>query len=94
MSKLCMHCFISGRVQGVAFRHYTRQEAVRLEITGWARNLDDGRVEVIACGEASAIEKLMICLHKGPPLARVTAVKCEKIDNSKSPTGPPNFTTG
>ena len=83
-TKICMHCFVSGRVQGVAFRHYTQKEAQRLGITGWARNLRDGRVEVLACGEAKAVEKLMIWLHQGPPAARVTEVQCEK-------TEPPNY---
>lgn len=90
-TKICMHCFISGRVQGVAFRYYTRQEAVRLGVAGWARNLRDGRVEVMACGEASAIEKLALWLHKGPPAAQVVEVKCEKVDGSNCPEG---FTTG
>lgn len=77
--KLCMHCFVSGRVQGVSFRHYTRQEALRLGVEGWIRNLADGRIEVMVYGEAKSVEKLCSWLHNGPILARVTEVKCNKI---------------
>jgi len=84
---LCLHCFVSGRVQGVAFRYYTRDQAQSLGISGWARNLTDGRVEVLACGEARAIEQLSMWLHQGPPTAHVTAVQCEKVDKAQIPDG-------
>ena len=85
--KICMHCFVSGHVQGVAFRYYTRQQAQHLNVSGWARNLIDGRVEVLAYGEARAVESLCVWLHQGPPLAHVTEVKCQKIDNPEFPEG-------
>ena len=66
---------ISGRVQGVAFRYHTRVEAQRLGLRGVARNLPDGTVEVIAHGEAAAIEELEAWLRHGPSTARVTAVQ-------------------
>lgn len=66
---------IEGRVQGVFFRASTREQARRLGLAGIARNLVDGRVEVIACGEADAIESLAGWLHHGPPQARVDRVE-------------------
>jgi len=86
-SQLCLHCFVSGRVQGVSFRYYVRQEALRLGVNGWARNLLDGRVEAMLCGEAKAVESLCLWLHHGPILARVTEVQCEKVTLSDYPEG-------
>ncbi|MEO6154400.1 MAG: acylphosphatase [Thermomonas sp.] len=69
-------CFlISGKVQGVWFRASTRDQALRLGLGGHARNLADGRVEVLAVGEQDAIEQLASWLQEGPPLARVEAVE-------------------
>lgn len=67
--------FISGHVQGVFFRASTAREAGRLGVSGWARNLADGRVEVLAEGENAAVLALLAWLRKGPPLARVAAVE-------------------
>ena len=65
-------------MQGVWFRDSTRREAEQLDITGHAVNLDNGDVEVFACGSAEALDELCAWLHVGPPLARVTAVEqCE-----------------
>jgi acylphosphatase len=66
---------VSGRVQGVFFRASTREQAQRLELRGHARNLPDGRVEVLAAGEADAIDALDRWLQHGPPQARVDAVE-------------------
>jgi acylphosphatase len=66
---------ISGKVQGVWFRASTRDEALRLGLQGHASNLADGRVEVLAVGDADAIEQLANWLRVGPPLARVDAVE-------------------
>ena len=68
---------VSGRVQGVAFRACTRAQAIGLGLRGYARNLLDGRVEVLAVGDAEAIEHLAEWLRHGPPLARVDAVHRE-----------------
>jgi acylphosphatase len=70
---------VSGRVQGVAFRAYTRQQALALGLRGHAVNLRDGRVEVLAVGEADAIEHLGEWLTHGPPLARVDEVQRHEI---------------
>lgn len=66
---------VSGRVQGVFFRAGTQAEARRLNLTGWARNLADGRVEVVACGNRQAVAELADWLQHGPPRAEVDAVE-------------------
>lgn len=78
--KQCVRCIVSGRVQGVWFRASTRDEALRLGLTGHALNLADGSVEVVACGDPAALEQLKVWLWQGPPHADVTAVACEMID--------------
>ena len=79
MEKICIHCYISGRVQGVWFRASTKTEAEKLNITGWAKNLPDGRVEVLACGEKENIMKLYAWLKQGPRLAKVADVFYEEL---------------
>jgi acylphosphatase len=69
-----VHLLVSGRVQGVAFRAYTVDEARGLGLDGWVRNLPDGRVEVEAEGERRALEKLVAFCRRGPPAARVDDV--------------------
>lgn len=65
---------VRGKVQGVWFRASTREVALRLGLRGYARNLADGRVEVLASGDALALESLASWLRQGPPLARVDAL--------------------
>ncbi len=69
-----LHAIVSGIVQGVNFRYYTRREAQRLLLTGWVRNNPDGTVEVIAEGPRPRLERLLAFLQSGPPAARVTGV--------------------
>lgn len=76
---ICMRYRVSGKVQGVFFRASTRFEAERLKLTGYAKNLPDGRVEVLACGEADAVEQLRIWLTRGPAQARVEGVSSEPV---------------
>lgn len=76
---ICMRCYVSGKVQGVFFRAATRFEAEQLEISGYARNLADGRVEVLACGEPGALDQLRSWLTRGPSGARVDGVACEAV---------------
>lgn len=71
------HIFISGRVQGVFFRDHTRRWASSLGLSGWVRNLGDGRVEVMAEGEKEKIENLIGKLNEGPPMSRVENVAAE-----------------
>ena len=71
---------VSGRVQGVFFRASTRAEALRLGLGGSARNLPDGRVEVIAIGPEESLSALERWLWQGPPAARVEDVVREAAD--------------
>jgi acylphosphatase len=68
---------IRGRVQGVSFRWYTQEEATRLGLVGWVRNLPDGSVELWAEGERPTLEALLRWCAKGPPAARVTGIDTE-----------------
>ena len=65
---------VRGRVQGVGFRWFVIHSAERLRVTGWTRNLADGRVEVFAQGEPPALEALAQDLRTGPRAARVEEV--------------------
>lgn len=73
----CRCYWVAGRVQGVAFRAATREVALRLGLGGHARNLADGRVEVLATGAPAALDALERWLQHGPPLARVDGVQRE-----------------
>ena len=74
----CVICWVYGQVQGVGFRYFTQQEAVRLNLRGYAKNLDDGSVEVLACGNDEQVEKLLAWLKAGGPRsARVDKVLAE-----------------
>lgn len=72
-----VHLFVTGRVQGVWFRQGTEQRARELGVTGWVRNLPDGRVEAVAEGEAMAVSQLVDYCRQGPPLARVDQLAVE-----------------
>ncbi len=74
MAKARVHVFVDGRVQGVFFRQETKQQAERLGVTGWVRNLQDGRVEAVFEGEETAVEALEEYCHHGPSSALVTNV--------------------
>jgi acylphosphatase len=71
---------IEGRVQGVWFRESTRREAEALGIRGYAKNLPDGSVQVLACGTARDLEQLAAWLQQGPPMARVSRVSGKDTD--------------
>jgi len=62
---------ISGRVQGVGYRNFVRGQARARELSGWVRNLNDGRVEVVVWGDCEKVMELAATLREGPPLARV-----------------------
>jgi acylphosphatase len=71
-----IHVFIAGRVQGVGFRAFTQEQAQRLKLAGFVRNLDDRRVEMVAEGPAADIDKLIAQVKHGPPSARVDKLDC------------------
>ena len=79
--KKTFHAFISGRVQGVCFRMYTQQQAQLLGLSGWVKNLPDGRVEVMASGEEEQLKLLQVWLQAGPDLAKVLNVELKIIEN-------------
>ena len=80
-----LHALIVGRVQGVFFRAWTRNQARDLNLSGWVRNLPDGRVEVMAQGPAADLRKFQEMLHQGPPMSRVDHVAVENIENVVEP---------
>jgi acylphosphatase len=70
---------VRGRVQGVGFRWFVVGAARRLGLRGYARNIDDGSVEVVATGDAAGLEALITDLRRGPPGSRVDAVAREDL---------------
>lgn len=71
---------IHGRVQGVFFRDYTRKMAILYKLTGWTRNLPDGSVEAVLCGEDKTVAKMLTWLQQGSPLSRVSSIDINDID--------------
>jgi acylphosphatase len=69
-----VHVYVSGRVQGVFFRAATKRAATSLNLTGWVRNMADGRVEAVFEGEDDNVDKMLAWCHIGPPAARVEKV--------------------
>ncbi len=77
MLKQRLHAWVEGSVQGVGFRFFVIQRAAELGLTGWVRNLWDGRVEVVAEGPRASLQKLLDQLKEGPRSARVSHVATE-----------------
>ena len=73
--------YISGGVQGVGFRAYAALKARALGVTGYVRNLSDGRVEVFAEGNVGSLEPFIAWCHQGPSLARVEQVEIHELDS-------------
>ena len=82
---ICMRCYVSGKVQGVFYRATTQQRARELGVSGYARNKDDGRVEVLICGEASQVHRLSEWLWQGSTGSVVKNVDCEEVPASLIP---------
>jgi len=92
MSAACFKAWVHGRVQGVGFRYSTQAEARTLGVLGYARNLDDGSVEVLAWGKAEQVEALIDWLKAGGPRsARVDKVLVEPHQLAEPPR---DFKTG
>ena len=81
-----VHVRIRGRVQGVYYRAWTRNEATRLGLNGWVRNCRDGSVEAVTSGPAAAVEAMLTAFHAGPPDAVVEAVEIVQ-DGGSAPDG-------
>lgn len=78
MEKKRVHVWISGRVQGVFFRAYTQDAARTHGVTGWVRNLPDGRVEAVFEGDDRAVDAMVQWCHRGSPLSRVDRVEVQE----------------
>jgi acylphosphatase len=79
---ICRRSFVSGRVQGVFYRATCVRKAESLGLRGYARNLPDGRVEVLACGEPGAVEQFVAWLWEGSPASKVTGVETREADDA------------
>ncbi|GLW94548.1 acylphosphatase [Actinokineospora globicatena] len=82
ISAVRLTAFVRGQVQGVGFRWWTRSQALRLGLVGWARNTDDGRVEVVAEGDRERCDQLLAALRSGESPGSVSAV-VERWDDPK-----------
>lgn len=82
---VCMRCHVSGRVQGVFYRESARRVADELGVTGYAVNLSDGRVEVLACGDERAVKAMVDWLWKGSRMASVEGVETERVEQAEIP---------
>jgi acylphosphatase len=80
MGSVARRVRVSGRVQGVFFRAWTRDEARSVGVTGWVRNCSDGSVEALVEGDAAAVDELIELMHEGPAGARVDRVEVEAAD--------------
>lgn len=89
---ICRRSFVSGRVQGVFYRATCARKAESLHLKGYARNLSDGRVEVLACGEPAAVEQFIAWLWEGSPASKVTGVETFDADGAQAPRA--GFTSG
>jgi acylphosphatase len=81
------HLLVSGRVQGVYFRQSAKQEADRLGLNGWVRNLSDGRVEAVVEGQEPLVAEWLAWAHKGPPGATVEDIEISE----EAPVGEAGF---
>jgi len=80
MSQVALRVRVTGQVQGVFFRAWTRDKANELGVTGWVRNNPDGSVDGHLQGDKLAVQQLVDWLHQGPPSAQVTAVDVEVVE--------------
>ena len=87
MASRRVHIIVEGRVQGVFFRDYTREEAQKLGLTGWVRNQRDGTVEAVVEGDGAKVEQMIKWFYKGSPMSdviRVTAAEEKFVGHSKT----------
>jgi acylphosphatase len=89
----CKKCVVGGRVQGVFYRATIAQRARELGLTGYAKNLEDGRVEVLACGDTAAVQTLVDALWVGSSASKVVSVDVIEISLTEDQR-PKTFVTG
>jgi acylphosphatase len=85
--RVALRAHISGHVQGVSFRFWTRAEAVKLGLDGWVRNEPDGSVVAAIAGPRQSVDAMIALLHRGPPEAVVAKVTVEDADPAEVPGG-------
>lgn len=84
----CRHFIVSGRVQGVFYRASTQHKAQQLNLSGWVRNLADGKVELVAQGDEVSLEELAEWLWQGPDMAVVTQVEASDCNDTSARPSP------
>ena len=87
MAEITKHYFISGRVQGVGFRAFARRSAEELNLSGWTRNLNDGRVEALARGSSDRLDLFEAKLKKGPIHGHVESVAVQMSSSDEPLSG-------
>jgi len=80
MARTARHVTVTGRVQGVFFRAWLREQAAELGVTGWVRNCPDGRVDAHVEGGPAAVDEIVGRIRQGPPAARVEDVRLWEVD--------------
>lgn len=85
MARKSIKVVVHGRVQGVCFRHYTRETATNLGLVGWVKNLPDGSVAAAISGPEEALTQMVDWLHHGPDLATVAQLEIADLDELESP---------
>ncbi len=86
-ARLTLHVRITGRVQGVAYRAWTRSTAMRLGLAGWVRNTHDGAVEALVQGDRDTVERMITAFYDGPGAAQVTQVETEPVEDVPDMSG-------
>jgi len=87
LMRIARRFIVSGRVQGVGFRHFALDAARRENLTGFVTNRDDGSVEALAAGEAESVERFERAIRQGPSRSRVERVLVEETDAAANETG-------
>jgi len=82
---MAKHVHVTGRVQGVSFRAWTREQAEARGLSGWVRNRPDGSVEAVIAGADEVVEALIAAIHQGPASAKVTDVRVSETNAPKNP---------
>ena len=86
MAVICKRCIIAGKVQGVFYRASTYEQATKLGLNGWVRNLPDGRVESLVQGEAQVVEQMIDWFWQGSTFSQVISVQCYDEDTLDTDT--------
>lgn len=86
MSNTCIKIQVTGKVQGVFFRKYTKSKANELGLSGWVRNEPDGSVSILACGDEVRLNELVDWCHTGSPGSEVEKVITRKADEVPTDT--------